>query len=376
MIHWNRLRYLLAVLVLSTCALGCDSDSGSSQDIALPDWPIQLTSEWQTAEPADLGLSTEALDDALRIAWGIDRLQSLVVVKDGVIVMEEYLHGGLSTDMYDVRSVTKSVISTLVALAIRDGLLTSLDETVGEHLSNLDESMDEANRSVTVRDLITMSGGWEYDEWNGPSYQEWLRSSDRELWTLEQPRIADPGAQFTYNSAAVHLLGVLLEQVLDRSLVLYASQELFNPAGITRQQWEMFVSGYPNGGAGIDMRSRDLARFGQLFLQDGMSGDRRILPEGWVASATTPAYSWRNTFGPLRAMSYGYLWWTDDNDGDPVYFAWGYGGQFVYVKPSSRLVVVTTTNWAGVSSEPGGESAMSRATMNLIHEHIVPAIDG
>lgn len=371
----NPRRMWWMALLIAVLAIGCDSDTQSTEQ-SLPDWPVQLSAEWVSLEPADVGVSAEAMESARLTAWGIDRMKSLVVVKDGAIIMEEYMHGAQSTDLFDVRSVTKSIVSTLVGLAIEDGFIPSLDTPTGERLAFLQEDMDAENRSVSVRDLLTMSGGWAYDEWNGPSYQEWISSSNRELWPLEQPRVAPPGTQFTYNSAAVHLLGVLTEQYLDRSLTLFASQELFVPSGIRQQEWEMFPSGYPNGGAGIDLTARDLARFGQLFLQDGMSGSNRVLPEGWVSTATSPAYSWRSSFGPLKAMSYGYLWWTDDNGGDPVYLAWGYGGQFVYVKPSSRLVVVATTDWSGVTAEPGGESALARSVLNVIHEHVVTAVDG
>jgi CubicO group peptidase (beta-lactamase class C family) len=370
----RRLLPLLTICVL-LAALGCDSDPGSASE-ETPEWPIRLSADWTTTSPETVGASSEGLESALQVAIGIERLKSLVVVKDGVIIMEEYLHGAESSDLFDVRSVTKSIVSTLVGMAIKDGYIPDMNATIGERLSFVMEDMDEVNQSVTIHDLLTMSGGWQYDEWNGPSYQQWIASGQPERWPLVQPRVAAPGAQFTYNSAAVHLLGVLTEQFLDCTLIQYASQELLTPIGIVHKQWEMLPGGYPNGGAGIDLQARDLARFGQLFLQDGMSGDRRILPEDWVAEATTPAYSWRSSFGPLKEMSYGYLWWTDDNGGDPVYLAWGYGGQFVYVKPSSRLVVVTTTDWSGVNQEPGGESAVARAAMNLIHTHVVPAVDG
>jgi len=362
-------------LILVLTGTGCDSGGDMTSEV-LPEWPVQLSAEWTTVEPATAGVSSKGLDHALTVARGIPRLKSLVVVKDGAIVMEEYLHGAQPSDLFDVRSVTKSIVSTLVGMAIEDGYIADLDVPIGNHLSFIQEDMDETNQSVTFRNLITMSGGWQYDEWNDTSYQQWLGSGQPERWPLDQPRVAAPGTQFTYNSAAVHLLGVLIEQFLDRTLMLYASQELFTPIGISQKEWEILGSGFPNGGAGIDLKARDLARFGQLFLQDGMSGDRRILPDGWVAEATTPAYSWRSTFGPLKELSYGYLWWTDDNGGDPIFLAWGYGGQFIYVKPSSRLVVVTTTDYSGVSSEPGGESSVARSALNLIHAHVLPAVDG
>ena len=99
-----------------------------------------------------------------------------------------------------------------------------------------------------------MSGGWIWDEWSSNSYQQWIGSGNREAWVLSRPRSGPPGNAFTYNSGATHILGVLTDQYIDQGIVTYADQELFGPIGITQREWEMFTSGYPNGGAGIDLR--------------------------------------------------------------------------------------------------------------------------
>lgn len=379
----RRLKWLLiALLLVSACdsspatvVVDSPDDPDGNLSEQLPDWPVQLTREWTVVAPEVAGVRDTYLGSASLAAIGIPRLKSLLVVKDGAIIMEKYLHGAQQEDLFDVRSVTKSILSTVVGIALHEGRIPDLDAPLGDHMEILMEEMPDENRGVTFRHLLTMSGGWQYNEWGGTSYQEWIASGDTERWLLMQPREADPGERFRYNSAAVHVLGVLTQQFLPSSLMAYADQKLFVPSGILQRQWEMFGSGYPNGGSGIDLTARDLARFGQLYLQDGMSGTRRILPEGWVSEATTPRWDWRSSFGPMDDMSYGYLWWTGDNGGDPVYLAWGWGGQFIYVKPSSRLVVVTTTDFVGVESDPGGESALARSALNLIHEHVVPAVE-
>ena len=380
---FRRLKWLLVLAVLVTA---CDSspgglpapppeDDGEEFSDELPDWPVRLSDDWTVVKPETAGVRQTHLGEASLWALRIERLRSLVVVKDGAIIMEKYFNGAQPDDLFDVRSVTKSIVSSLVAIALGSGQIPNLDTPIGDNLGSLMDEMPDENREVTFRDLLTMSGGWQYNEWSGTSFGDWLTSGETERWVLMQPRLHEPGTHFTYNSAAVHLLGVLTQQFVPGTLIDYADAELFQPLGITRRRWEMLGSGYPNGGAGIDLTARDLARIGQLYLQDGWSGDERILPEGWVTEATTPHWEWRSTFQPLEEMSYGYLWWTDDNGGDPVFFAWGWGGQFVYVKPSSRLVVVTTTNWSGVDSEPGGESALAHEAMYLIHDHVVPAVD-
>lgn len=367
-------RRLLVVGLLTCITLITGCDSGGSNQRGDFDYPVHLGQEWTEASAGDVGLSANQLDLAVKAARNIERLQSLLVVKDGRLVVEEYLHGAESDDLFDVRSVTKSIISTLIGIALSEGVIPSLEEPASTRLSHLmGEVISEGNQAVTVQDLLTMTGGWQYDEWNSDSYQQWLASPNPDAWVFQQPRVADSGTLFTYNSAAVHALGLLLDAYAPESMIQYADSRLFRNIGIVERNWEMLSTDHANGGAGIDLNARDLARFGQLYLQNGVSGDTQVLPAEWVAQSTTPKHAFRNSFGPLREMSYGYLWWTDDNGGDPFYFAWGYGGQFVLVWPSQRMVVVTTTDYSGVGSESGGESALSRAVMAVIVNQVMPA---
>jgi CubicO group peptidase (beta-lactamase class C family) len=183
--------------------------------------------------------------------------------------------------------------------------------------------------------------------------------------------VSTPGSEFLYNSAAVHLLGVLLEETVARPLPEYADEHLFGPLGIGVRRWEAMPGDRVNGGAGIDLRPRDLARLGQLFLQEGVSGDRQIIPASWVSLATAPAFTWSSQSGPIDDLSYGYLWWVDRTRN--AYFAWGYGGQFVYVVPDRDLVVVTTTQWR-LLSQDGGPGPLTDAVLEIIVNGIVPAV--
>ena len=180
-----------------------------------------------------------------------------------------------------------------------------------------------------------------------------------------------PGSAFVYNSAAVHLLGVILEKATGMELEAYADRVLFGPLGIGQRAWEPVADGYVNGGSGLDLRPRDLARFGQLLLQDGWSGHRRIVPRGWVNEATGRRFSWTVSSGPVEHLSYGYLWWIDVDHA--AYLAWGYGGQFIYVVPELDLVVVATTDWSGVSADVGAE-ALAAMSLGVIVDGILPTV--
>ncbi|MEJ2205319.1 MAG: serine hydrolase [Gemmatimonadota bacterium] len=332
---------------------------------------VDLSLPWQTADPRALSVDVAPLEEAADEAGNLDRMRSLLVVREGRIVLERYYHGFTRDSLADVRSVTKSVVSTLVGIALAQGELRSLDLTVGELLPPELGTPTGAQSAITLRHLLTMSGGFLWDESGVSEYNNWRLSGDFIGHLLDRPVVDAPGSTFNYNSAAVHLLGVLLELAVGTPLPVFADLTLFGPLGISRRRWEGMIDGSVNGGAGLDLRPRDLARLGQLFLQGGRSGHRRILPREWVDLATAPSYDWSTPSGPVAALTYGYLWWIDrERD---AFLAWGYGGQFVYVAPSRALVVVATTEWRYLSQE-GGPSALTSAVLDVIVNGIVPAV--
>lgn len=354
------------LLALGTACLAL---TGCAETLTAPPrvGPVDLAQPWQTANAANLGVDDAGLGRAAERADALERVQSLLVVRQGRLVMERYDDGFGRGDRADVRSVTKSVVSLLTGIALDRGELPGLDATVGDLLPDRVAVVPEAQRGITLRHLLTMTGGWDWDESTAAGYNDWVSSGEHIGYLLARPLANEPGARFSYNSAAVHLLGVILEEAVG-PLPAYAQEHLFGPSGIGGAEWEPLGLGRVNGGSGIDLRPRDLARIGQLMVQEGRSGDRQVLSSGWVDAATTPA-AWRSTSGPLE-LSYGYLWWTDEaND---AYFAWGFGGQFIYVAPARDLVVVATTRWRPRAGDPFPEN-IAMDVLALIIEEIVPA---
>lgn len=332
--------------------------------------PIELSAPWVESDPAVVGFDAGRLADALGQAGAIPRLRSLLVVKNGRLVVENYFGGRDRNSLHDVRSVTKSVIGTLAAIAVADGYIGGLDDRIESYLSPGVASLGYDQRFITIRHLLTMTGGFQWNESGGlGDYGVWIQSPDHIDTLLDRPIVNPPGSGFVYNSAAVHLLGVVIEEAVGEPLRDYASRVLLRPIGIEAVQWESLSRGYVNGGSGIDLTARDLARLGQLYLQDGLSGATRILPEGWVASATTPKFSWRAAYGSLDRYTYGYLWWISESEPEAAYLAWGYGGQFVYVVPDLDLVIVATTDWTRLSQE-GGPGPLERAVLDVLIEGI------
>jgi CubicO group peptidase (beta-lactamase class C family) len=374
-VELGSLRGLLPlVLVLAACV---DSPTEATPfvetDVPPAVLPLDLREPWVLASPTSQAMDADALARAALEAADISRVRSLLVVRNGRLVLEQYFRGNHADSLNDVRSVTKSVMSTLTGIALEQGHLSGLDQTLGDFLGPELEGLDPGKAEISIGDVLTMTTGLEWPENNGSqsAYNDWIRSGDWVSHVLGQPLVDPPGSRFNYNSGAIHLLGIVLERATGQRLPDFADAHLFGPMGVDRVAWEAFSDGTFNGGAGIDIRPRDLARFGQLFLQDGHDGLHQRVPLAWVRTASRPAFSWQASYGTLSALSYGFLWWTNGELPD-AFFAWGYGGQLVYVVPSLQLVVVTTTEWRGLSAE-GGPDALTQSLLELVVDGIVPA---
>jgi len=353
--------WLAALLVATACR---DAPTAPTAPVR-----IDLSSGWLRASPGEVGMSASALLGAADDASGIPLFRALLVARHGRLVAEDYFGGTDSTTLFDVRSVTKSVVCALTGIALRDGVLPGTAASVAFYLASSD-TLDSADSAVTVRHLLTMTSGYAWDETTGPDYNSWIVADNHVQYLLDRAHTAPPGATFTYNSAAVHTLGVVLEDAAATPLPRYASEHLFGALGVDTVAWEPLDRGTVNGGAGIALRGRDLLKFGQLFLQRGWSGDASVVPESWVDSVTRPQFAWRTVMGPLQRVTYGMLWWVSDAN-PAAYFAWGYGGQFVYVVPSRDLVVVATTDWAQLGDIT--PTALAAQVLDVIVNDVVPA---
>jgi CubicO group peptidase (beta-lactamase class C family) len=258
----------------------------------------------------------------------------------------------------------------LTGIAIQNGQVPSIDATVGSYV-DAPYTLDAGDRGVSVRQLLTMTSRYQWNENSADDYNLWVLSSDHVQFLLDR-RQTDPDGQFTYNSAAVNLLGVVLQDAVAKPLPQFADEVLFQPIGITTVQWEELEPNMVNAGSGIKMTATDLLRFGQLLLQRGRSGTQQIVPESWVEATTTPQFSWRDQYGAQHDTTYGYLWWLAEPPSREASFAWGYGGQFAYVVPSLDLVVVATTQWQGISTE-ANPTDFAGQVLTVIVNDVLPA---
>ncbi|HKU16246.1 MAG TPA: serine hydrolase [Steroidobacteraceae bacterium] len=376
----SRLLIALLATLLCACGGGGGGGYGSSSNpppvtapptgTAPPVTIIDIAQPWARATPAQAGMDEVMLGRAASDAAAMPRFRSLLVARHGKLVAESYFGGANSSTVFDLRSVTKSVVSILTGIAVQSGKLPNIDATVGAYV-DAPYTLDAGDRAVTVRQLLTMTSRYQWDENTADDYNLWVLSDDHVQFLFDRQQ-TDPAGVFTYNSAAVNLLGVVLQRAVAQPLPQFASETLFQPLGITSVQWEELEPGMVNAGSGIKMTATDLLRIGQLLLQKGRSADRQVVPESWIDASVAPQFTWRQTYGAQRETTYGYLWWLAQPPATVASFAWGYGGQFAYVVPSLDLVVVATTQWQGISAETN-PTTFAGNVLTVIVNNVLPA---
>ena len=374
-------RILIALLAILLCA--CGGGGGGGYGSSAPPAPapptfgpappvtiIDIAQPWARATATEANMDEVMLGRAASDAAAMPRFRSLLVARHGKLVAENYFGGASSATVFDLRSVTKSVVSILTGIAIQNGSLPNVDATVGAYI-DAPYSLDAGDRAVSVRQLLTMSSRYQWNENSADDYNLWVLSTDHVQFLLDR-RQTDPAGTFTYNSAAVNLLGQVLQDAVAKPLPDFATEVLFQPIGITSVRWEDLEPNMVNAGSGIKMTAPDLLRFGQLLLQRGRSASRQVVPESWIDAGTTPQFNWREQYGAQRGTTYGYLWWVAQPPATVATFAWGYGGQFAYVVPSLDLVVVATTEWQGISAEVN-PTTFAGNVLTVIVNDVLPA---
>jgi CubicO group peptidase (beta-lactamase class C family) len=300
-------------------------------------------------------------------------MRSLLVVRRGKLVGEEYFNGNRADSVNHLRSVTKTVTALLVGIAVRRGSIRSTAQTLPDVIPPTVAVIPDDKRQITVKNLLTMTGGFQWNEvQNVTEYNNWALAPDQINYILQRPMSDAPGARFNYNSAATHLLSVILTEASGKSTDAFAQEHLFTPLGITELSWETDNRGYNNGGAGLALKPRDLAKIGSLILQEGYSGSTELVPSDWIREMTTAkSYGvWR--YGDIGLLDYGDLIWLGRVRGNDAYVCEGYGGQVVLIVPSLDLVVVATTTWRYLGSDAQPQAA---AVIDLIMDQVIPAVN-
>lgn len=278
-------------------------------------------------------------------------IKGVMVLQDGRIRLQEYADGFGPDTHWTSFSVAKSVTSTLLGIALKQGDIDSLDDRLVRYIPQLAGS---AYADVTVRQLLTMTSGvrWneDYDDPNSDVAQMYAAPCQGNAphilpYLKKLPRQWPAGSHFNYNTAETDLLGLLVQRATGQSLAAYLSQTIWKPYGMAADAYWLKdeCSGLDTGGSGLAVTLPDYARFGQFMLQGGRIDGQPVIADAWLANATTLQQEIRDS-----ERGYGYLWWIDD---DGSYAAIGIFGQLVYIDPSRNLVIAQIAAWPKATSE-------------------------
>jgi CubicO group peptidase (beta-lactamase class C family) len=300
----------------------------------------------QRSTPAPLRLDAAALTPAFTRFQGQPQGRSMIVAQHGAVVREQVVRGsGLDTPV-NIKSAAKSVLAAIAGGALDRGVLKGLDQPVAPLLkAYLPSAPDPRLATVTVEHLLSMAAGLERT--SGRNYGRWVNSRNWTAYALAQPFVDRPGGRMLYSTGTSHILSAALTAAAGKSTLELAREYLGGPLGITIPPWPRDPQGIYFGGNDMLLSPRALLRIGEMYRNGGVHQGRQVLSRAFVEDS----FRSRGGRSPYNGYTYGLGWWIREAAGHAVYFAWGYGGQMVYVVPSLALTVVMTSDPTARSSD-------------------------
>jgi len=261
-----------------------------------------------------------------------------LVYKESEVSFQYYKNLKSESKLFKINSVTKSILSILIGIAIDKGIIESVQTPISVYFPTIDQS----KKDITIEHLLTMTAGYEWPEWgawNGRPFPM-INSMDWVNYILEKNIVAKPGEKMNYDSGASQLLSAILQKATKSKLSVFAENMLFKPLGIHEYLWHEDSKGINIGGFGLSLTTKDMLKIGILMMQKGVWLGKQLVSSEWVEQSTNAKYHTYDHVG-----SYGYHWWVLLNDelkinNPPIFFAMGYGGQYIIVSPEQKLVVV------------------------------------
>lgn len=335
-----RLTPLGLAIVVAFSLVACGP---SAAELATVDYTPITEDEWPVSTPAEQGLDPERVAELYYNASQLETAYSLLVFKDGYLVAEDYFHIGEPDLQVNIHSVTKSINSALVGLAIEDGCLTSLDQKMIEFFPELEDRItDERKKEITIRQMLQMRAGLPWEETSAEG-TEWLFTGFHESDLVDVPLAYDPGTDSAYSNFTAHLLGIIVARACGPDLKTFAQEHLFSPLGITPGFWQVDWDGNYLGHSDIELSTIDLAKFGLVYLNEGSYDGEQIVPSAWVHESLE-VYS-KGTWtigvgGNWGDNGYGYQWWSIQAGDYRYNLAWGHGGQQIaLIEPLDMMIV-------------------------------------
>ena len=381
-------------LILIACLFSiysCASDSNYSYQ-----QPEHINDGLEVGLLSSVGLDTTLIAKAVnKIENGkFGEVHSMLIYKNDKLVLDEYFpghsykwdaknyHGKLvnwdKTMPHDQMSCTKSVTSALIAIAIDQGFIESVNQSIFDYLPNHQHLKVDNREYITIEHLITMTSGLAWDEWSalhGTAANDidalWFTCKETIGCVLNRPWWQEPGQLFTYSGGGMAILGEIIKNASGMSIDVFATTYLFEPLGVKNTRWTQFPGGVWDGSGAFYITPRAMMKFGVTYLNNGIWNGQQIIPQNWVKKSATPYNNNININIPMEDSGkngYGYTWWTSEfsHRGKTInmFRAGGWGGQEIMVFPELDMVVVFT----------GGNYAKKTKLFKIVKDYILKSM--
>ena len=340
----------LPTLILAIALLAA-SACGQSPPGQTPPAPASEARQAPTPGP-EPAAPAPSLESVLDDAASIEQLRSLVVAQAGTVKAERNF--GLSPDApANIKSASKSILSALVGIAIDKGLLEGVDQPIAPLLeADLPPDPDPRLSDITLGHLLSMQAGLEST--SGRNYGAWVTSDNWVRSALARPFVAEPGGAMVYSTGSSHLLSAILARASGRSTLELAREWLGPQEGFEITAWDRDPQGIHFGGNNMAMSTRSLLAFGELYRSGGLAANgQRLISEQWIRESWQP-----RTVSRFNGDGYGYAWFAREIAGEQVRYAWGFGGQMLYIVPALDLTVAMVSDDSQASGRSGHRAAL------------------
>ena len=370
----NRIRDIwllwIGMILVLTMLSGCSGPSAAQ--LAAVDYTPSSQDEWPVSTPEEQGLDPEWLAELYYNASQLETVYSLLVFKNGYLVAEDYFHIGKPDLQVNIHSVTKSINSALVGIALEQGCLTSLDQKMMDFFPEFtDRITDPRKKQITIQQMLQMRAGYPWEEATAEG-TDLLFTGFRPSNLIDVPLAYDPGSDSAYSNLTSHLLGIIVARACNTDLKSFAQEHLFDPLeiepGFWQQDWEGNYLGYSD----IHLSSTDLAKFGLLYFNEGKHDGIQVIPAQWVHDSLQ-IYSkdtWTVRVGRnWDDNGYGYQWWSIKAGNYRYNLAWGHGGQQIVLLNDLDMMIVFLAD--PLHLEHGdGPWRIEKANLNLIADFV------
>ncbi|MBS1520149.1 MAG: serine hydrolase [Bacteroidetes bacterium] len=266
------------------------------------------------------------------------QLYSVVISQNDKVVFSQYFNGKTDTTLYNNQSLTKSVMSLLIGIAIDKGYIPSVDEKIVKYFPQLKDDSDKRKQTVTIRQIMNQASGlWHEDVRNMHQYLVLQNPSD---YVLQQPLVSEPGKLFYYSNAGTHLLSVILTKATGMTTLDFAAKYLFGPLDIQHVHWYKMFDGYYDGCGlySVEMTTSDMNKIGLLLLHKGHYNGKAVVSKKWIAELLNPSIFYHTPWG-FDGSTYALCFYHYNYNGTPITYGLGWGGQHVFVIPAKKAVI-------------------------------------